>query len=245
MNPPPALVSPAASPAASPVRLAPVALILVVEDELELAEVLEGYLRREQYRTERASDGEKALALFWASKPDLVLLDIQMPKLDGLEVLRSIRSHAETPVILLTARAEDLDKLLGFGLGADDYITKPFSPREVLARVKAVLKRAQNTVPKVLRVGDLTIDAERIIASVNDVRIDLTPTEFRLLEHLARHSGRAFSRSELLSAILPASEALERVVDAHCKNLRRKLDEAGVGELLETVRGVGYRLWKS
>ena len=221
------------------------AMVLVVEDEAEITEILEGYLRRDGYRTERAADGKTAMNLYRAAKPDLVLLDIQMPEMDGLEVLRRIRSDGNTPVILVTARTEDLDKLLGLELGADDYISKPFSPREVVARVKAVLRRAApaETPRNVLRVGLLEVDCDKVMAQVQQHRLDLTPTEFRLLETLARVPGRAFSRMELLEAALPESDALERVVDVHLKNLRKKLDNAGVGEMLETVRGVGYRLW--
>ena len=222
-----------------------VAMVLVVEDEPEIAEILEGYLRRDGYRTERAADGKAALGLYRAARPDLVLLDIQLPELDGLEVLRRIRSDGNTPVILVTARSEDLDKLLGLELGADDYVTKPFSPREVVARVKAVLRRANPSegAATVLRAGPLEVDTERVVARIEGTRLDLTPTEFRLLETLARTPGRAFSRQELLEAALPESDALERVVDVHLKNLRKKLEAAGANGLLETVRGVGYRLW--
>lgn len=221
------------------------ALILVVEDEPEIAEILESYLRRDGYRTERAGDGKRALELFRAAKPDLVLLDIMLPGLDGMEVLRRIRSEGSIPVIMVTARTEDLDKLLGLELGADDYVTKPFSPREVVARVKAVLRRTgtPENNKTVFRAGPLEVDTERVLARINEHRLDLTPTEFRLLETLVRVPGRAFSRLELLEAALPDSDALERVVDVHLKNLRRKLETAGAPYLLETVRGVGYRLW--
>jgi two-component system, OmpR family, response regulator AdeR len=220
------------------------ACILVVEDELEIAEVVEGYLRRDGFRTERATDGTRALELFRAAKPDLVLLDIMLPGLDGLEVLRRIRAMASTPVIMLTARAEDIDKLLGLELGADDYVVKPFSPREVVARVKAVLRRTRHDEPKTVhRVGPLEVDTRQVIATLAGTRLDLTPTEFKLLERLACEPGRAYSRAELLEAALPDSDALERVVDAHLKNLRRKLESGGAPELLETVRGIGYRLW--
>jgi two-component system response regulator AdeR len=217
----------------------------VVEDEPKLAETLELYLRHDGYRTERAGDGKRALELYRVMKPDLVLLDLMLPELDGLEVLRRIRSDGNTPVILVTARTEDLDKLLGLELGADDYVTKPFSPREVVARVKAVLRRtgAAEALPALLRVGPLEVDSEEVAARVGSLRLDLTLAEFRLLEAMAAAPRRAFSREELLSAALPNSDALERTVDVHIKNLRRKLEEAGAPGLLETVRGVGYRLW--
>ena len=223
------------------------ALVLVVEDELDIAKVLEGYLQRAGYRTERAKDGHAALTLFRASRPDLVLLDIMLPELDGVEVLKAIRAESTTPVIMLSARTEELDKLLGLELGADDYVTKPFRPREVMARVKAVLRRTHTGHAQVqddapVRVGALEVDPRRTTASVRGAALPLTATEFRLLYHMARAEGRTFSRAELLEAALPESEALERVVDVHLRNLRRKLSEQGAEGLLQTVRGVGYRL---
>jgi two-component system, OmpR family, response regulator AdeR len=223
----------------------PVALILVVEDEPDIAEMLEVYLRASGYRTERAADGKAALAMYRATRPDLVLLDVQLPYLDGLEVLRKIRSDNTTPVIMVTARTEDLDKLLGLELGADDYISKPFSAREVVARVKAVLRRSGPAdTTEFLRTGSIEIDLRRMVARAGGMRLELTPTEFRLLHTLARESGRVYNRQELMEAALPDSEALERVVDVHLKNLRKKLEESGAKESLETVRGMGYRLWE-
>jgi two-component system, OmpR family, response regulator AdeR len=224
-------------------QLAP--LVLVVEDERQIAEVLEGYLRREGFRTESAYDGLTAVKMHRLARPDLVLLDVQLPGMDGLEVLRKIREEAQTPVIMVTAMAEDLDKLLGLRLGADDYVVKPFSPLEVVARVKAVLRRVSQTqMPKgPIRISNLEIDPTAMTVRVGINRLDLTLTEYRLLEHLARHPNRTFSRNELLEACLPESEALERVVDAHLGNVRKKLEVAGAPKLLETVRGVGYRVW--
>jgi two-component system, OmpR family, response regulator AdeR len=222
-------------------------VVLIVEDELEIAEVLEAYLRREGFKTERATDGERALEMYRVVKPDLVLLDIMLPKRDGFDVLRRLRGLGKTPVIMLTARADDIDKLLGLELGADDYVVKPFSPREVVARVKAVLRRAHGSTEdtEVLRVGVLELDVRSVMVKCEDTRLELTPTEFRLLETLMRVPGRAFSRDELLERALPDSDALERVVDAHMKNLRRKLEDTGAGVQLETVRGIGYRLWST
>lgn len=218
-------------------------LILVVEDELELAEITEAYLRREGYQTERAGDGKRALELYRVVKPDLVLLDIMMPKLNGLEVLKTIRQDGQTPVIMLTARAEDDDKLYGLELGSDDYIVKPFNPREVVARVKAVLRRSSQTLESDrLRVGKLEIHKEQARVSFANRAIELTPTEFRLLVCFAEAPGRVFNRLELLEASMPESEALERVVDAHLKNLRKKLENVGADTLIETVFGMGYRL---
>jgi two-component system, OmpR family, response regulator AdeR len=218
-------------------------LILIVEDELELAEIIEAYLRREGYQTERAGDGKRALELFRAVKPDLVLLDITMPKLNGLEVLRAIRQDGQTPVIMLTARAEDDDKLLGLELGCDDYIIKPFNPREVVARVKAVLRRSgQKLESDILRLGKLEIHKEQVQVLFAKQRLELTPTEFRLLVCFAEAPGRVFNRLELLEVSMPESEALERVVDAHLKNLRKKLGDVGAGDMIETVFGMGYKL---
>jgi two-component system, OmpR family, response regulator AdeR len=221
------------------------ALVLVVEDEPEIAEVLEGYLRQAGYRTERAADGVAALALFRAARPDLVLLDINLPGMDGLDVLRGIRRVDATPVVFLTARSDELDTVLGLELGADDYVTKPFSPREVMARVKAVLRRgaaADDDADRVVRVGSLELEPARWRATYDGHDLPVTVTEFRILHHLAAHPGRVSDRAELLEVALPDSDALERVIDTHLKNLRRKLDEAGGSGLLETVRGAGYRL---
>ena len=218
--------------------------ILIVEDEPDIAETVELYLRKEGYRTERARDGKRALELWRAAQPDLLLLDIGLPELDGLEVLRRVRADSRVPVIMLTARAEEIDELLGLGLGADDYVTKPFSPRTLLARVKAVLRRGaqEDVADKPVHVGPLTVDPYRVAASVDGTPLPLTPTEFKLLFHLAKTPGRAVTRLELFEASMPESDALERAVDVHVKNLRGKLAEGGADGLLETVRGVGYRL---
>lgn len=218
-------------------------LVLVVEDEPQIATILEGYLHSSGYRTERADDGLEALRLFRSAHPDLLLLDVMLPEMGGLEVLKTIRSESTTPIIMLTARTEELDKLLALELGADDYVTKPFRPREVMARVKAVLRRSQpggQSTP--LRVGDLELDPLRASVQIGDEALRLTATEFRLLHHLATAPGRIFTRNELLEAALPESEALERVIDVHLRNLRKKLEVAGAADMLQTVRGMGYRL---
>ena len=226
------------------VTVTPMALVLVVEDELTLAQTIELYLRRENFRTERAGDGRRALELFGAARPDLVILDLGLPGLDGLEVLKTIRANSGIPVIILTARDEEVDELLGLGLGADDYLVKPASARKLMARVKAVLRRAQSTEKQgdVLRVGALEVDTYGMTAKVEGRALELTPTEFRLLHHLVRTPGRAVSRTELYDTALPESGALERAVDIHITNLRRKLRDAGADGLIETVRGLGYRL---
>lgn len=219
------------------------ALVLIVEDERSLAESLELFLRSQGFRTERAYDGEAALTLFRAARPDIVLLDVMLPKCDGFEVLKRIRAEAKTPVIMLTAKAEEIDKLLGLGLGADDYLVKPYSLREVAARVQAVLRRTQGELePTVLRVGRLEVDTYSMSARVGGETLNLTPTEFRLLHHLALTPGRAVGRPELIEAAMPDGDAMGSAVNVHLKNLRGKLEARGVADLLVTVRGVGYRL---
>ena len=219
--------------------------ILIVEDEPTIAESVELYLRKEGYVTERAGDGERALSLWRAFAPDLIVLDIGLPELDGLEVLKTVRVASSVPVIMLTARVEEIDELLGLGLGADDYLTKPFSLRVLVAHIRAVLKRNKSESEpdsRPIRVGPLEVDPYRVSASAGGAALNLTPTEFKLLHHLAKMPGRAVSRFELLEASMPESDALERAVDSHMKNLRRKLSEAGAGDAVETVWGVGYRL---
>ena len=232
---------PSVEPRTRIVKLMP--LVLVVEDEPQIAAILEGYLQSSGYRTERADDGKEALRLFHSAHPDLLLLDVMLPEIGGLEVLKTIRAESTTPIIMLTARTEELDKLLALELGADDYVTKPFRPREVMARVKAVLRRSQpggQSAP--LRVGELELDPLRASVQIGDEALRLTATEFRLLHHLASAPGRIFNRNELLEAALPESEALERVIDVHLRNLRKKLEAVGASEMLQTVRGMGYRL---
>ncbi len=218
-------------------------LVLIVEDEPDIADLLEAYLRREEFRTERASDGSSAVALHRATRPDLVLLDINLPEFDGFEVLRKIRQTAQTPVIMLTALSQDLDKLLGLKLGADDYVVKPFSPLEVVARVKAVLRRVGlQAATQPLRLAKLELDPVAVRVRVAGDQLDITMTEYRILEHFMRHPNRAFTRAELLEVALPDSDALERVIDTHLGNLRKKLELAGMPDIIQTVRGMGFRL---
>ena len=224
------------------------ALILVAEDDGEIAQILCAYLARDGFRTVHASDGEIALMHHQTLRPDLVLLDVNMPKKDGFDVLAEIRRRGATPVIMATARAEDLDKLLALRVGADDYVVKPFNPLEVVARVKAVLRRAHgsNGDAKMLRWGPIEIDRDsycaRVIDAEHNVLLDLTLTEYRLLAHLAQAPTRVFSRADLVDACLPDGDALERTVDSHLSKLRRKLEVAGAQGLCAGVRGVGYRL---
>ena len=217
--------------------------ILIVEDEPRLAGVLGDYLQREGFATEWAKDGERALELWRAAAPDLILLDLMLPLVDGLEVARRIRAASAVPIIMLTARDEEVDKLVGLGLGADDYVVKPYSPREVVARVRAVLRRAGGGLapPTTFRSGELVVDLARYRVSCGGREVPATPSEVRLLAELAREPGVVRRRDELLDVIGDVDRVAEaRTVDAHVKNLRHKL--AACADRLETVRGVGYRL---
>jgi two-component system alkaline phosphatase synthesis response regulator PhoP len=223
--------------------------ILVVDDDRQIVRLLCAYLEQAGYRVLAAHDGESALHVLRRERPDLVVLDLMLPDRDGWDVTRIVRADpglAAMPIIMLTARVQDDDKIVGLELGADDYVTKPFNSREVLARVRAVLRRAQGcpAVPKVLQVGCLAIDLERHLVHAEGKPVDLTPTEFGLLQALAEHPGHALTRLELIERGLGYSyEGLERTVDSHIKNLRRKLDDTGArSEMIETVFGVGYRL---
>ncbi len=221
--------------------------ILVVDDELQIVRVLRGYLEQSGYRVLTASNGKDALFIARQEKPDLVILDLMMPQMDGLEFTRRVRAEQpQLPIIMLTARVEENDRIVGLELGADDYITKPFSPREVVARVRAVLRRVRGEPVKaeVLRAGPLVLDRTRREVTCNAVPIELTPTEFDLLAAFMEHPGRVYSRAELLEAVQGvAFEAYERTIDAHIKNLRKKLTvDEHTADLIATVRGVGYKL---
>lgn len=225
-------------------------LVLIAEDESEIAQILQAYLARDGLRTVHAADGRIALDMHLSLKPDLVLLDVQMPRVDGWKVLAELRQRGDTPVIMLTAHDQDIDKLMGLRIGADDYVVKPFNPAEVAARVGAVLRRAaaRNAPPAVglLRCGPLEIDLETYQASAEvagqRTPLNLTLTEFRLLTHMARAPKRVFTRAELLVACLPEGNALERTVDSHVSKLRKKLEDCGMNGVLTSLRGVGYRL---
>ncbi|MGO3742037.1 response regulator [Kerstersia sp.] len=225
-------------------------LVLLVEDEPGISSVLDAYIRRDGLRCATAADGLEGLRLFRTMRPDLVLLDIHLPGMDGLDLLKEIRSEGQTPVIIVTALADDVDKLLGLQLGADDYVVKPFNPAEVVARIRAVLRRTSAQPEQApIRVGSIEIDEQGHVAMVHldegrAVPLPLTLTEFRLLACLAAQPRRCFSRSFLIEHCLPESEALERVIDSHISKLRRKLQIAGQGDLIEAVRGIGYRLWR-
>jgi len=219
--------------------------ILIVEDEIELVRVLRDYLERAGFRVQTASSGPEAVSQFRHAAPDLVLLDLNLPGMDGLDVARQMRRTSDIPIIMVTARVEETDRLIGLELGADDYIPKPFSPREVVARVRAVLRRAQGPgeAPSVIRASDIEIDLTRHRVSRAGRPIDLTPTEFALLAALARQPGRAYTRLQLLEAAQgEAYDGYERTIDAHIKNLRAKIEADPRKPLyIETVFGVGYR----
>ena len=219
--------------------------VLIVEDETGISRTLDSYLRNEGFDTEIAATGKGALTIFRAAQPDLVLLDVMLPQLDGWEVLKIIRRESQVPVIMLTARSDEVDRLVGLGLGADDYVVKPFSFREVVARVKAVMRRSQpqaDSRSTSFEVGDLRVDPEAAVASYDGIELELTATEYRLLNHLARTPGRVYSRAELIEHALPESDILERTLDSHIKNLRAKLGKVGASGLIRTVRGMGFRL---
>ena len=219
--------------------------IMVVDDEPRLVSLVEAYLTQEGFRVVTAGDGRQALFLARQEKPDLIVLDIMMPEMDGYDFMRLHRKEQETPIILLTARVEDDDKVLGLELGADDYLTKPFRPRELVARIRAVLRRMGQVRPsaQVLRAGDITVDRETHTVQVAERYVDLTPSEFDLLATLMSFPGRAYSRLELLDGIQGvAYEGYERTIDVHVKNLRAKIEaEPRTPRYIQTVYGVGYR----
>jgi two-component system response regulator AdeR len=223
------------------------ALVLIAEDDDEIAVILTAYFSRGGFRTLRAQDGQQALVLHLSARPDLVLLDVQMPGLDGWMVLSEIRRRGGTPVIMVTAMDQDVDKLTGLRIGADDYVVKPFNPAEVVARAQAVLRRtlahAAGNGASVIRVDDLVIDLDKHEVTLANGRtaLNLTLTEFKLLAYLARSPRQVFSRVDLLTHCLPEGDTLERTVDSHVSKLRRKLEEAGVTDVPRGIRGVGYK----
>jgi len=222
-----------------------VARILVVDDEPKIVQLVRDYLERAGFAVSTARDGNEALMRARQERPDLILLDLGLPGLDGLEVTRRLRRDSGVPIIMLTARDNETDKVVGLELGADDYVTKPFSPRELEARARAVLRRhARDADAEVLRVGDLTLDLPRLRTDVAGRPVSLTATEFQLLTALARQPGRVFTRAQLLDAIHGVTfESYERAIDAHVKNIRRKIEpDPRAPRYLLTVYGVGYRL---
>jgi len=219
--------------------------ILVVDDEPRIAEIARDYLARAGYTVTIAGSGADALTLARTRRPDLIVLDLGLPHVDGLDVTRALRRQSNVPIIMLTARVEESDKLIGLELGADDYITKPFSPRELVARVRAVFRRVDAAPDRadLIRAGDVTLDRPRMRAEVAGRRLDLTPAEFELLAALAKQPGRVFTRAQLLDVVGGLdTDAFERAIDAHVKNLRRKLEpDPRNPRYVLTVYGIGYR----
>jgi DNA-binding response OmpR family regulator len=219
--------------------------VLVVDDDATVREVVLSYLRAEGYDVSEAADGETALSMVGHERPDLVVLDVMLPGVDGLEVIRRIRSGGDLPVIMLTALGSEEDRVVGLELGADDYLTKPFSPRELVARVRAVFRRVDRGPERgdVLRAGDVVLDMPRMRVTVDGRPVEVTATEFALLATLMRQPGRVFTRAQLLDAMHgDEGEAFDRAVDAHVKNLRRKIEpDPHAPRYLLTVYGVGYR----
>jgi DNA-binding response OmpR family regulator len=219
--------------------------ILIVDDEERIVQTVKAYLDQEGFKTYTASDGEAALRAFEEKGPDLIVLDLMLPRLSGIEVTKKIRSTSNVPIIMLTAKASEADRVVGLELGADDYVVKPFSPRELVARVRAVLRRIDGDTGTAERIvsGGLDIDLKTREVKVNGVEIELTPTEFDLLAFLAHHPGQVFTRLQLLREVQGYTyDAFARTIDTHVKNLRRKIEEdPKESHYLLTVHGVGYR----
>jgi DNA-binding response OmpR family regulator len=221
-------------------------LIMVVEDEMKIARLVRDYLQHAGFDVIVTGQGDAALATARGAKPDLIVLDLGLPDRDGLDVTRELRRASNVPIVILTARGDESDRIVGLELGADDYMVKPFSPKELVARVRAVLRRtevARAGPPEVLRVADVEVDVPRLRVSVGGRSIDLTPTEFQLLVTFVREPGRVFTRGQLLDALHGvAFDSYERAIDAHVKNIRKKIEPTpGRPRYLLTVHGVGYR----
>jgi two-component system, OmpR family, alkaline phosphatase synthesis response regulator PhoP len=224
--------------------------ILIVDDEAQIARVLRGYFEQAGFAVCIAYDGAEALRLARQEQPDLIVLDLMLPGMDGLDVCRTVRRHSAVPIIMLTARVEETDTLIGLELGADDYVTKPFSPREVVARARAILRRtrgAQSTDMadvQPLVVGDLRLDPVRHSVRVGEREVELTPSEFEIARVMMRSPGRVFTRSQLLEATQgDAFEGYERTIDTHIKNIRQKIEQTPrTPEYILTVHGIGYRM---
>jgi two-component system, OmpR family, alkaline phosphatase synthesis response regulator PhoP len=221
--------------------------ILVVDDEPKIVQLVRDYLERAGFGVLTASEGKTALSLARTEKPDMVVLDLGLPGMDGLDVTRSLRRDSNVPILMLTARSEETDKLIGLELGADDYITKPFSPKELVARVRVVFRRIETyseASVETIRAGELTLDVPRMRVTATDRQIEaLTPTEFELLAAMARHPGRVFTRAQLLNVVHGiAFESYERAIDAHIKNIRHKIEPIPAEpRYILTVYGVGYK----
>lgn len=218
-------------------------LILVVDDEPKVARLARDYLEKNGFRVLTAADGQSALTIARREKPDLVILDLMLPHIDGREVCRILRRESDVPVIMLTALSEEIDQVTGLEIGADDYITKPFSPRALVARVRALLRRTRGDVkvPSLIRAGGLEIDPEKYSVTLNGSPLKLTPNEFKLLQILASRPGQTLTREQLLDDLHGAASSMDRSVDSHIKNLRKKLEAISGKSMIETVYGIGYR----
>ena len=218
-------------------------LILVVDDEPKIARLARDYLEKNGFRVVTAADGQSALTIARREKPDLLILDLMLPQMDGREVCRILRRESDVPIIMLTALSEEIDQVTGLEIGADDYITKPFSVRALVARVRALLRRTRGDIkaPSIIRVGGLEIDSEKYAVSFNNSPIKLTPNEFKLLILLASRSNQTLTREQLLEDLHGTASSMDRSVDSHIKNLRKKLESASGRSMIETVYGIGYR----
>jgi DNA-binding response OmpR family regulator len=218
-------------------------LILVVDDEPKVARLARDYLEKNGFRVLTAGDGQSALTLARRKKPDLIILDLMLPILDGRDVCKILRRESDVPIIMLTALAEEVDQITGLEIGADDYITKPFSPRALVARVRAMLRRTRGEIriPTVIRVGALEVDSEKHAVTYSGKLIQLTPNEFKLLQLLASRPGQTLTREQLLDDLHGSTSSFDRSIDSHIKNLRKKLETASGQSMLETVYGIGYR----
>lgn len=219
--------------------------VLIVDDDVKLVQLLQIYFNKEEFITYTAGDGLTALQLIWSRKPDIVILDLMLPVMDGWEVCRRLRRDSDVPIIMLTARDEESDRLIGLEIGADDYVTKPFSPKEVVARAKVILRRIHKEIlqNEPIKVGGLTIDLEGHQVIRDGSLVELTPTEFKILETLAANAGKVFSRLQLVEQTQGYTfEGYERTMDAHIKNLRRKLEiNPKNPRYIQTVYGIGYK----
>ncbi|MBL8100775.1 MAG: response regulator transcription factor [Anaerolineales bacterium] len=218
-------------------------LILVVDDEPKIVRLARDYLEKNNFRVVTAADGQSALTTARKEKPDLIILDLMLPNIDGREVCKIIRKESDVPIIMLTALSEEIDQVTGLEIGADDYITKPFSPRALIARVRALLRRTSGGIktPNVIRIGNLEIDSEKYSVTYQDNPIKLTPNEFRLLQLLASHAGQTLTREQILENLHGVASSFDRSIDSHIKNLRKKLEQASNQNMIETVYGIGYR----
>jgi len=217
--------------------------ILIVDDEPKIIRIARDYLEKNGYRVVTAADGQSALTIARREKPDLIVLDLMLPDMDGRDVCKILRRESDAPIIMLTALAEEVDQVTGLEIGADDYITKPFSPRALVARVRALLRRAHGEVkpPAILRTGNLEVNSEKYSVTFNNQPIKLTPNEFKLLFIFVSHTGQTLTREQLLDDLHRASSSVDRSVDSHIKNLRKKLEINSNSPSIETVYGIGYR----